>query len=333
MPSRLSSLTDEQRAAIPGHVGRWTQIAWCTEEADWDGFAAAAARCYRFAGLAWHGRVVRVPNPLVMALAGPIAAYVSQEERGAVAGSVRDAVDHAVRDAVLEAVSGAVADEVFGATELSDDDGAPVPPQVITAKDGVATAVSGTVEAARDGVTEAVKDAAYRDRRGDAIEAAVVDAVCDALDGTRRGRIRDAARDAYHGYYRLGLWDSHLDGQWQVSGAPGRLGSAWWEDFGSSPVGTSYLRDICHLSLGGDLWDRDRAYADAQAAAGWWWPHRQYVMVTDRPRELHLERVGPTGSGSHRPHCATGPAIRWADGWALYFLHGERVPADRVERG
>jgi len=88
---------------------------------------------------------------------------------------------------------------------------------------------------------------------------------------------------------------------------------------------------VCGVELSGDLWDRDRAYATAQSSAGWWWPHQQFVMVCDRPRELHLEQVGPAGWGSHRLHCPTGPAISWRDGWSLHYWHGTRVPADLIE--
>ena len=50
-------------------------------------------------------------------------------------------------------------------------------------------------------------------------------------------------------------------------------------------------------------------------------------MVSERPTRLHLERIGPIGWGSHRLHCENGPAIAWADGYAIYSWHGTRVPA------
>ncbi len=56
-------------------------------------------------------------------------------------------------------------------------------------------------------------------------------------------------------------------------------------------------------------------------------------MVCDVPTVLHLEQVGPTGWGSHRLHCDTGPAVAWSDGWGVYSWHGTRVPADLIEQG
>jgi hypothetical protein len=49
------------------------------------------------------------------------------------------------------------------------------------------------------------------------------------------------------------------------------------------------------VELPGDLWAREAALARAEAAAGWWSPHRRFVMVCERPAELHLEWAGPGG--------------------------------------
>jgi hypothetical protein len=106
-----------------------------------------------------------------------------------------------------------------------------------------------------------------------------------------------------------------------------RLGGCWWNTW---QAWTSYFRDVCELELAGDIWDRDRAYADAQSA-GWWWPHRQFVIVADRPTEIHREQVGARGWGSHRLHAEGGPAIEFRDGWALWFWHGFQVPQWAVE--
>ena len=59
-------------------------------------------------------------------------------------------------------------------------------------------------------------------------------------------------------------------------------------------------------------------------SAGWWWPHRDFVMVRNRPNAINRDDQG-------RLHSVAGPAIRWRDGWALYFVHGIRVPTTVVE--
>ena len=88
----------------------------------------------------------------------------------------------------------------------------------------------------------------------------------------------------------------------------------------------SFLRQVCGLELPGDLWAREAALARAEAVAGWWWPHRRFVVRhgVRAPGELHLEWAGP--GGVPRLHHPDGPAIRWRDGWAVHALHGTRVP-------
>jgi hypothetical protein len=60
--------------------------------------------------------------------------------------------------------------------------------------------------------------------------------------------------------------------------------------------------------------------------AGWWFPMKDAVVITERPTELHRDPQG-------RMHCDTGPAIRYPDGWGLHMWHGTRVPADLIEKG
>jgi hypothetical protein len=98
---------------------------------------------------------------------------------------------------------------------------------------------------------------------------------------------------------------------------------------------TSFFRDVCLLELPGDTWDRGRAYEGTMQSACWWWPHRKFVMVCERPLVIHRELANPNvrrGWGSHRLHCADGPAIVWPDGWGIWAWHGVRVPQHVIEQ-
>ncbi|PZG03190.1 DUF6745 domain-containing protein, partial [Nonomuraea aridisoli] len=55
-------------------------------------------------------------------------------------------------------------------------------------------------------------------------------------------------------------------------------------------------------------------------SAGWWWPYERLAIVTRRPVELHLDDMG-------RLHRGDGPALAYADGFALHAWHGMPVPA------
>jgi hypothetical protein len=121
-----------------------------------------------------------------------------------------------------------------------------------------------------------------------------------------------------------GRYAWYLGGQFRVGG--------WW--YGGAY--TSFFREVCGLELKGDLWDRARAYEATMESACWWWPHRRFVMICERPTAIHRELTTPgveRGWGSHRLHCDDGPAVAFRDGWGVYALHGVRVPADLIERG
>jgi|SRR3990172_1793826 len=91
-----------------------------------------------------------------------------------------------------------------------------------------------------------------------------------------------------------------------------------------------YFRDICGLELKEDLWARAQAWEDTLQSACWWWPHHQFVIVSERPRVIQREQIGPRGWGSHRLHCEEGPAVAFKD-WAIWAWHGVRVPQRVIE--
>ena len=59
-------------------------------------------------------------------------------------------------------------------------------------------------------------------------------------------------------------------------------------------------------------------------SCGWVWWHETVLAISDRPEQLHRDTRG-------RLHNASGPAIRYRDGWALHYYHGVRMPADAIE--
>lgn len=146
--------------------------------------------------------------------------------------------------------------------------------------------------------------------QGRTVDGAVEGAVTDAVDGA----VTDAVDSAMGGAVRL-RWSHYLGGQFWVGG--------WW-----GPAWYSFFREVCHLDLPGDLWDRARAYEQTAQSACWWWPHRDFIMVCERPTVIATELVDPAlprGWGSHRLHREDGPAVAWPDGWGVYSWHGVRV--------
>ncbi|WP_172456780.1 DUF6745 domain-containing protein [Nocardia farcinica] len=65
---------------------------------------------------------------------------------------------------------------------------------------------------------------------------------------------------------------------------------------------------------------------EIERSAGWWWPMRDAVVLTDRPSVISRDKDG-------RLHSAAGPAVLYRDGFAVHAWHGTRVPADLIETG
>jgi hypothetical protein len=56
----------------------------------------------------------------------------------------------------------------------------------------------------------------------------------------------------------------------------------------------------------------------------WWWPYSRFLVVADDP-VVHVDEEG-------REHRADGPAVEFADCYALYFYQGWRVPEQVILR-
>lgn len=156
---------------------------------------------------------------------------------------------------------------------------------------------------------------------GEAVRGAVDGAVGGAVNGAVHGAVGEAVDGAVHGAVRR-TWYKVIGGQFWAGG--------WWW----GPAHTSYFRDVCQLELPGDTWERARAYEATVESACWWFPHRRFVMVCERPSYIRRELTDPArprGQGSHRLHCEDGPAVAWPDGWGVWSIHGVGVPRHVVE--
>ncbi len=64
--------------------------------------------------------------------------------------------------------------------------------------------------------------------------------------------------------------------------------------------------------------------AAVAAQAGWWWPYEKIAVLTERPLELHRDEAGRLDRGD-------GPALAYADGFALHAWRGMPVPAEFLD--
>ncbi len=62
-----------------------------------------------------------------------------------------------------------------------------------------------------------------------------------------------------------------------------------------------------------DIW------SNLAKSCSWFWCYENYCFVSDRPEKLSFNT-------QNRLHCEDGPAVRWIDGWEIYYWNGIEVP-------
>ena len=335
--TRIDNLTEEQKAQFGSYAQKWIDIGLKTGDADFDTFNKYMPLAYKKVGLEYPKNVVRVQSPLIGAIASSIAEGILRKRRkdDAVGGAVGDAVRDAVRDAVGDAVGGAVGDAVRDA--VGDAVGGAVGDAV---RDAVDDAVGGAVDDAVDDAVGGAVDDAVDDAVGGAVRDAVDDAVRDAVDDAVRGAVRGAVDDAvddavggavggavgdadtmmksaikvaieYKNKLSINLeWHYWLGGQFWVG--------YWWR-YGVAFV--NYFFDVCGLKLSDDIMERAEINRKISESVNYIWANRDFVMVCDRPKEIHKNAEG-------RLHNINGMSISYKDGWGLYHLNGIRFNED-----
>lgn len=132
-----------------------------------------------------------------------------------------------------------------------------------------------------------------------------------------RGQLQDQLGDQLRDQLRGQLW-----GQLQ-----GQLWRALWGSHEGSWI-AFYLFPQTRLDVVYDeralstlrLWER------IARSANWWWPHEGIVICCERPEIVS----GWDERG--RLHGASGPAIRFRDGYSLHAWHGVRVAQRVIEQ-
>ena len=196
-------------------------------------------------------------------------------------------------NAVHEAVHEAVNEEVNGAVNGA-----------------VGEAVGGGVSRAVNEAVRGAVDWAVNGEVGEAVRGAVDREVYGAVEEAVGGAVDEAVRGAVYGAVR---------GEGVVREAISRLwnyynGGAWWCNY---PAYATFFRDVmgCDIPIG--------PREDTDTSCGWWWPHKEFCIVSDRPSKIRMDDRG-------RLHSASGPAIEWRDGWSLSFWHGQNVPHEWI---
>jgi hypothetical protein len=310
-------ITDEEREKMAAHSALWIERAFRTEPADPRLIEEAIIGIYRAAKLA-EPRVVLVPSPFVMAMAGGIAAtwrYLfennplsEQEQRVSFDAMIDSVTNHATNHATYYATRTGTADATFNARRdrIYQATGA-----VIT--DVIGDAVYGVTKDATNNATRIAKKLVFPVAPDLAIQEATINAIY-AVTGATRNTIRDTTQSW------LELADSFVGPEW---GKAALASADRWEHVYQS--GNMEASDECFLTAARDIFGiqftNHAGYAAWERAAingGFRWMHPKFCLVSDFPEVLRV-------NARNQPHAEFGPSRRWRDGWSLWHLNGVRV--------
>jgi hypothetical protein len=71
-------------------------------------------------------------------------------------------------------------------------------------------------------------------------------------------------------------------------------------------------------------------YALDQSGAFWWWWFKDSAHLC-APPAMQFDQGTPDGSEAFRLHCDDGPAVKWPDGYSLWFWRDVNVPQGWIE--
>jgi hypothetical protein len=322
-------LTDEEMEKMAAHSALWIERALRTEPADPAAIEDAIKGIYRTANLA-EPRVILVPSPFVMAMAGGIASlwwYLFENKpltknRGA---SCATATCDPTRDATVAATLMATRAAINAAINAATDDSTRDAPLAETYDPTRNAALVATYAATHAATRSATLPVTY-------------DATRDAtLVPTRDATIRatyDATRDATHTATRTAT-----DKSWR-SLAASFVGEEWAQAALEAAQQWSYNLQAgnmsapweCHLTAYRDVLGLrlpiHEAYKHREQAAingGFRWMHHRFCLVSDFPEILSV-------NARNQPHAEFGPSHRWRDGFSIWHLNGVKVEQWMAER-
>lgn len=81
------------------------------------------------------------------------------------------------------------------------------------------------------------------------------------------------------------------------------------------------------FDYGKDVSERLHWWYDLAKVCGWWWSFEDLCLISERPTEIHWEKV----NNRYNLHYDGGPALKFKDGLSLWQLHGVEVPQELAE--
>ena len=357
-------ITDEEKRKLDDHTALWIKRAMRTAPIEPSKITEAVEGLYAAANLKLP-RVVVVPSPFVMAMAGGAAAAIwHRRKNGMKTTATYDATDDATYDATYVATYDATDDATDDATRVATDDATRVATDDATRDATYVATDDATRDATRvatrvatyDATDDATYDATYvatydatddatRDATRVATYVATYDATYvatyvatdDATDDATRVATDDATYVATDDATRVATDDATRDAtddatrdatRVATDGLTARCQRAWWRMYQGGNMWAAY---DAYLTAGRDVLRLNLPCHEH-------YKHWENAAIHGGFRIMHEEFCMVSDfpeilgvDENNQPHSETGPSHRWRDGFSIYHWHGTRVPAHWIE--
>src|SRR3990167_4939584 len=295
-------ITPEEEIKLKAHAELWIERAMRTTPIEKDKITLAIEGLYNVSGLK-KPRIVIVPSPLVMVLAGGIASAVwylrkNTATRNATYDATHNETDAAMRNATYDATQVAMYDETHNAMRNATHNETDAAMRNATydathneTYDTTRKATETATDAATKNATQVETRAATRNTTRAATDDAWVYEVCKDFVGEKNVAFAFSCIQSVMNIYQGGnMW-------------------ADYECYLTAP------RDVLGLEL--PIYEKYKFWEQAAVHGGFRIMQDEFCLVSDFP-EILLK------SQQNQAHCETGPSHRWRDGWELYHLNGVR---------
>ena len=319
----IDRLTADQEARLPEFAHEWQGIGLATGQADRLRAERGIRRAYVAVGLLPPSVCIWARSPLEAVLG---AAHLGVEGGGRLA--------NALEDTYLE-LTGHPASGLWGRLWAPFVAPAHDPLRGFLARSlgfdprGIAGQVDGAWEAARRAVRPMITPGLAAQMRidlGAPVRRQVVDRfwapVCAQIQDEVWSRLKahlEAGHARRWAWFRTWTVVADLYRLLRVQDA--LLAPTHRRTTGDRLAMADFLDRVCGL----DVADGLQGLMEIARAAGCWWPHRNGVVLCERPTHLRFDPQG-------RLHNETGPAVQYPDGWAIWAWHGVRVARQVIEQ-
>ena len=309
MTKKIEKLTLEQGARLPEFREKWTAIGLSTDPADRPAAELAIKFIYQNAGLNPPQKIVWCGSPMSQGIVRAIV--LDNRFQGGTKTSVRASVGASVRNSVWDSVRASVRNSVWDSVQASVQ---------ASVWDSVWDSVGASV---RNSVWDSVGDSVQASVR-DSVQASVWASVQASVQASVWASVRASVRASVQASVQASVRDSVRNSVWDSVRASVR-NSVWQSCYGNHDAHWLGFYDFFReaVSLKKETEKISGLIAQAKAA-GWFLPYQNICWVSERPNIMRLDDRG-------RLHCTTGPALTYPDGWAIYSVHGIRVPEEIIE--